>query len=381
MRVLVTGANGFVGKNLISHLSLNKDIEVFKYDIDSSLDNLDKYTKECDFVYHLAGINRPQNTSEYMEGNFGFTNVLLNKLIENNNKCPIMISSSIQAELENDYGKSKKAGEDLIFKYGKDNNVKVYVYRFPNLFGKWCRPNYNSVIATFCNNIANNLEIVVNDENKELNLAYIDDVCEELVSCLNDNPHREENFCYVPTTYTKSLGYIANLIKSFKKNDHGIMVPSTGDEFTKKLYATYISYVPLKNMVVDLEEHRDNRGIFCELVRTKEAGQVSISTTNPEIVRGGHYHHTKMERFIVIKGKAKIKFEHVITHETYEFEVSGNKLQYVTIPVGYQHSINNIGNEELILILWANELFDPNKTDTYVMEDNQNECKKRLHKC
>lgn len=381
MRVLVTGANGFVGKNLISHLSLNKDIEVFKYDIDSSLDDLDKYTKECDFVYHLAGVNRPQNTSEYMEGNFGFTNVLLNKLIENNNKCPIMISSSIQAELENDYGKSKKAGEDLIFKYGKDNNVKVYVYRFPNLFGKWCRPNYNSVIATFCNNIANNLEIVVNDENKELNLAYIDDVCEELVSCLNDNPHREENFCYVPTTYTKSLGYIANLIKSFKKNDHGIMVPSTGDEFTKKLYATYISYVPLKNMVVDLEEHRDNRGIFCELVRTKEAGQVSISTTNPEIVRGGHYHHTKMERFIVIKGKAKIKFEHVITHETYEFEVSGDKLQYVTIPVGYQHSINNIGNEELILILWANELFDPNKTDTYVMEDNQNECKKRLHKC
>lgn len=381
MRVLVTGANGFVGKNLISHLSLNKDIEVFKYDIDSSLDDLDKYTKECDFVYHLAGVNRPQNTSEYMEGNFGFTNVLLNKLIENNNKCPIMISSSIQAELENDYGKSKKAGEDLIFKYGKDNNAKVYVYRFPNLFGKWCRPNYNSVIATFCNNIANNLEIVVNDENKELNLAYIDDVCEELVSCLNDNPHREENFCYVPTTYTKSLGYIANLIKSFKKNDHGIMVPSTGDEFTKKLYATYISYVPLKNMVVDLEEHRDNRGIFCELVRTKEAGQVSISTTNPEIVRGGHYHHTKMERFIVIKGKAKIKFEHVITHETYEFEVSGDKLQYVTIPVGYQHSINNIGNEELILILWANELFDPNKTDTYVMEDNQNECKKRLHKC
>lgn len=381
MRVLVTGANGFVGKNLISHLSLNKDIEVFKYDIDSSLDDLDKYTKECDFVYHLAGVNRPQNTSEYMEGNFGFTNVLLNKLIENNNKCPIMISSSIQAELENDYGKSKKAGEDLIFKYGKDNNAKVYVYRFPNLFGKWCRPNYNSVIATFCNNIANNLEIVVNDENKELNLAYIDDVCEELVSCLNDNPHREDNFCYVPTTYTKSLGYIANLIKSFKKNDHGIMVPSTGDEFTKKLYATYISYVPLKNMVVDLEEHRDNRGIFCELVRTKEAGQVSISTTNPEIVRGGHYHHTKMERFIVIKGKAKIKFEHVITHETYEFEVSGDKLQYVTIPVGYQHSINNVGNEELILILWANELFDPNKTDTYVMEDNQNECKKRLHKC
>ena len=368
MKVLITGANGFVGKNLISHLSLNKDIEVLKYDIDSTEEELDKYTMECDFVYHLAGVNRPQNTSEYMEGNFGFTSVLLNKLIENNNKCPIMISSSIQAELDNDYGKSKKAGEDLIFKYAKDNNVKVYVYRFPNLFGKWCRPNYNSVIATFCNNIANNLEIVVNDENKELNLAYIDDVCEELIRCLSDQAHREGNFYYIPIIYVKSLGYIANLIKSFKENDRGIMVPSTGDEFTKKLYATYISYVPLKEMVVDLEEHRDNRGLFCELVRTKEAGQVSVSTTNPEIIRGGHYHHTKMERFIVIKGKAKIKFEHVITHETYEFEVSGDKLQYVTIPVGYQHSINNIGEDELVLILWANELFDPSIPDTYVME-------------
>lgn len=381
MKVLITGANGFVGKNLISHLSLNKDIEILKYDIESTEEELDKYTRECDFVFHLAGVNRPQNTSEYMEGNFGFTSVLLNKLIENNNKCPIMISSSIQAELDNDYGKSKKAGEDLIFKYAKDNNVKVYVYRFPNLFGKWCRPNYNSVIATFCNNIANNLEIVVNDENKELNLAYIDDVCEELIRCLSDKAHREGNFYYIPITYVKSLGYIANLIKSFKENDRGIMVPSTGDEFTKKLYATYISYVPLKEMVVDLEEHRDNRGLFCELVRTKEAGQVSVSTTNPKVVRGGHYHHTKMERFIVIKGKAKIKFEHVITHETYEFEVSGDKLQYVTIPVGYQHSINNVGNEELILILWANELFDPNKTDTYVMEGTQDEYKKRLHKC
>ena len=381
MKVLVTGANGFVGKNLVSHLSLNQNIEVLKYDMDSTEEDLDKYTRECDFVYHLAGINRPQNTSEYMEGNFGFTNILLNKLIENNNKCPIMISSSIQAELNNDYGKSKKAGEDLIFKYGKANNVKVYVYRFPNLFGKWCRHNYNSVIATFCNNIANNLEIVVNDENKELNLAYIDDVCEELVRCLDDNAHKKDNYCYVPVTYTKSLGYIADLIKSFKDNDRGIMVPSTGDEFTKKLYATYISYVPLKEMVVDLEEHRDNRGVFCELVRTKEAGQVSVSTTNPEIVRGGHYHHTKMERFIVIKGKAKIKFEHVITHETYEFVVSGDKLQYVTIPVGYQHSINNIGEGELVLILWANELFDPNRSDTYVMEDKEDASKKRLHRC
>jgi len=381
MKVLVTGANGFVGKNLVSHLQLKENIEIFRYDIDSTISDLDKYTKECDFVFHLAGVNRPQNSEEFMKGNYDFTSKLLNNLIKNNNKCPIMISSSIQAELNNDYGKSKKAGEDLIFEYGKIYNVEVYVYRFPNLFGKWCRPNYNSVIATFCNNIANNLDIIVADENKELQLAYIDDVCQELIRCLNNNPHKNENYCFVPVTYTKSLGYIANLIREFKENSTGIMIPSTGDEFKKKLYATYISYVPLKEMVVDLTEHRDDRGLFCELIRTKECGQVSVSTTNPNIVRGGHYHHTKMERFIVIKGKAKIRFEHIITHETIEFEVSEKKLQYVTIPVGYQHSINNIGDEELVLLLWANELFEPNRSDTYVMEGSFDGNEKRLHRC
>lgn len=367
MKVLITGANGFVGKNLRSFLSLNEDIEVFNYDMDSTPEDLEKYTAECEFVFHLAGVNRPQDPKEYMEGNYGFTSILLNKLKEHNNKAPIMISSSIQAALNNDYGKSKKAGEDLIFSYGNENNVKVYVYRFPNLFGKWCRPNYNSVIATFCNNVAHNEPIMISDEGRELTLAYIDDVCEEITKCLCNNPTRDGEYCVVPLTYTKTLGYIANLIKSFKENDKGIMVPSTGDEFTKKLYATYISYVPLKEMVVDLTEHRDDRGVFCELVRTKECGQVSVSTTNPNIVRGGHYHHTKMERFIVIKGKAEIEFEHVLTHEKIKFEVSGEKLQYVTIPVGYQHRINNVGNDELVLILWANELFDENKSDTYVM--------------
>lgn len=377
MKILITGAKGFVGKNLVSNLRLNKDLEIFEYDKDSTIEELDKYTKECDFVYHLAGVNRPEDPKEFMEGNFGFTSVLLDKLKEHNNKCPIMISSSIQALLDNDYGKSKKAGEDLIFNYGKENGVKVYVYRFPNLFGKWCRPNYNSVIATFCNNIANNMEITINDPNKELTLAYIDDVCLELINCLGDNPKKDGDYCIIPITYTKTLGEISELIKSFKDNSLGIMVPSTGDEFTKKLYATYISYVPLKEMVVDLQEHRDERGVFCELVRTKECGQVSVSTTNPNVVRGGHYHNTKMERFIVIKGKAKIEFEHVITHEKIEFEVSGDKLQYVTIPVGYQHSINNIGDDELVLILWANELFDTNKPDTFVMEET-NGYQKRL---
>ena len=368
MKVLITGSNGFVGKNLRSELSLNKNVEVLCYDKENSEKELDQFTKECDFVFHLAGVNRPKDPKEFMEGNFGFTSVLLNKLKQHKNKAPIMISSSIQAELENDYGKSKKAGEDLLFQYGKDNKVKIYVYRFPNLFGKWCKPNYNSVIATFCNNIATNQEIIVNDREKELTLAYIDDVCEEIVKCLDDNPTREGIFCKVSKTYTKKLGCLADLIQSFKENGKGIMVPSTGDEFTKKLYATYMSYVPLNEMVVDLTEHRDERGIFCELIRTKEAGQVSVSTTNPNIVRGGHYHHTKMERFIVIKGKARIEFEHVLTHKKIEFEVSSDKLQYVTIPVGYQHSINNIGEGELILILWANELFDSNRPDTFVME-------------
>ena len=373
MKILITGSNGFVGRNLISNLSLNKELEIYKYDIESTLEDLDRYTKDCDFVYHLAGVNRPQDSKEFMKGNFGFTTTLLEYLKKNNNKCPIMISSSIQAELNNDYGKSKKAGEDLLFQYGKDNNVKIFVYRFPNLFGKWCRPNYNSVIATWCYNVSHNIDIKVDDPTKELNLAYIDDVCKELIKCLDNKETKNGEYCIVPILYKKSLGEISSLIRSFKMNDRGIMVPSTGDEFTKDLYATYISYVPLEELVVDLEEHRDNRGVFCELVRTKEAGQVSVSTTNPNIVRGGHYHNTKMERFIVIKGKAKIKFEHVIDHNKYEFEVSGDKLQYVTIPVGYQHSINNIGNDELVLILWANELFDPEISDTYVMEEGSNE--------
>lgn len=366
MNVLVTGAKGFVGKNLVCFLrQLPEKHTIYEYDRESTEEDLDNYTKNCDFVFHLAGVNRPENATEFMEGNVGFTDTLLSKLKEHNNKCPIMISSSIQAELDNDYGKSKKAGEDLIFKYGKDNDVDVYVYRFPNLFGKWCRPNYNSVIATFCNNVATDQEIMVNDESKELTLAYIDDVCEELIRCLNGNPTKQNQFCTVSVTHTKTLGEIASTIKSFKDKYNSIFVPETGDDFVKKLYATYTSYLPQERLVVDLVDHKDERGNFCELVRTDRCGQVSISTTKPGIERGKHYHHTKIERFIVIKGSAKITFEHIATHDKMEISVSGDKLQYVTIPVGYEHKIDNVGKDELVLLMWASELFDESKPDTY----------------
>ena len=369
MKILITGANGFVGKNLCYHLKQRGNIELLCYDKKSTFSELDQYTKECDFVYHLAGVNRPKNVSEFMEGNFGFTSTLLNLLKKNNNKCPIVLSSSIQAELDNDYGKSKKAGEDLLINYGKNSGVNIYIFRFPNLFGKWCKPNYNSVIATWCYNIANNIDITISDFDKELTLGYIDDVCEELIKCLDNKQTEVNGYCILPITYKKKLGMISELLKSFKLNYRDIMVPSTGDEFTKKLYSTYISYVPFDDLVIDLVEHKDNRGIFCECIRTEKSGQISLSTTNPGIIRGGHYHNTKIERFIVVKGKAKIEFENIYNHQKYEFFVSEDKLQYVTIPVGYQHSINNIGDDELVLLIWANELFNAEKSDTYVMEE------------
>ncbi|NMA51101.1 MAG: SDR family oxidoreductase [Mollicutes bacterium] len=376
MKILITGSNGFVGKNLRSHLSLVKDIEIFEFHRGSTLKDLDKYTKECDFIYHLAGVNRPKKLKEFMEGNHGFTSTLLSYLSKNNNKSPIVFSSSIQAEFDNEYGQSKKAVEELLSKYSQENDIKVLIYRFPNLFGKWCKPNYNSVIATWCYNVANDIDISIDNPETVLNLAYIDDVCKELVKCIEGKETHEGNYCIIPTIYSEKLGEIASLIKSFKENAFGIMVPSTGNDFIKKLYSTYASYVPVEKLIVDLIEHRDDRGVFCELIRTKESGQISISTTNPNIIRGGHYHNTKMERFIVIKGKAKIRFEHVIDHSSFEFLVSGDKLQYVTIPVGYLHSINNVGKEELILILWANELFDVSAPDTYVMEESDDQTKK-----
>lgn len=372
MKILVTGSKGFVGKNLISNLSICDNIEIYEYDRKTTDEELLNYTKDCDFVYHLAGVNRTTNEEDFKNGNALLLNKILNSLKMNNNKCPVLITSSIQSKLDNPYGISKKMEEDIAFNYADENNVKVYVYRLNNLFGKWCKPNYNSVIATWCYNVSHNLDISVSDRKKELCLCYIDDVCNEFIKCLKDKGTcDEEGFYCVPITYNKTLEEIEYLIKSFKDNSLGIMVPSTGDDFTKKLYSTYISYVPVSEMVVDLNSHCDERGTFCELIRTKECGQVSISTTKPSILRGEHYHNTKIERFIVVSGKAKITFEHVIDHTNYEFIVSGDKLQYVTIPVGYQHRIDNIGDTELVLVLWANELFDPLEPDTYVMKRNK----------
>lgn len=368
MKILVTGSNGFIGKNLISNLSLIDNVQIYKYDRNCSDFDLMTFTKDCDFVYHLAGVNRTQNESDFKAGNVNLLNKLIDDLKANNNKCPIVITSSIQAELDNPYGISKKMEEDVAINYAKENNVNVYVFRLNNLFGKWCKPNYNSFIATWCYNISHNLDIDISDKNKEICLCYIDDVCNEFINCLTDKCVCKQNGYYqIPTTYKKSLGDIANLLYSFKVNDKGIFVPSTGDDFTKKLYSTYLSYVPINDLIVDLSPHKDDRGTFCELVRTKECGQVSVSTTKAGILRGGHYHNTKMERFIVLSGKAKITFEHVIDHTKYEFYVSGDKLQYVNIPVGYQHKIDNIGDTELVMILWANELFDSQYTDTYEM--------------
>ena len=369
MKILVTGAKGFVGKNLVLELKNRGYNEIFEYDIDTPKELLNKYTKECEFVFHLAGVNRPKDASEFMKGNFGFTSELLDSLKENANKAPILITSSIQAKLDNDYGKSKKAGEDLLFEYSKQNNVDVFVYRLPNLFGKWCRPNYNSVIATFCNNVANNLPIQINDENVELTLAYIDDVVDEFISCLEGKANKKDMFCYINVTHKEKLGYIANLINSFKESRNNLILPNVKEgSFEKKLYSTYLSYLDKNDFSYPLKMNIDNRGSFTELFKTLNNGQVSVNISKPGITKGNHWHHTKNEKFVVVKGKGIIRFKKVDESEIIEYNVSGEKLEVIDIPVGYTHSIENVGSEDMVTIMWANENFNPNKPDTYFLE-------------
>lgn len=368
MKILVTGAMGFVGKNLVLELKNRGYEDIFCYDVNSSEEELEKYTKECEFVFHLAGVNRPKDQKEFMEGNFGFTSLLLEKLKKYSNKAPILISSSIQASLSNPYGESKKAGEDLIFAYGKENDVKVFVYRLPNVFGKWCRPNYNSAVATFCHNIANNLPITVNDPDVVMNLVYIDDVVNEFINALENKANKDDNYCKIPVVHTIKLGEIAQMIKGFKKSRESLIVPDQENEFSKKLYATYLSYLPKNEFSYPLNMHVDERGSFTEFLKTEEYGQVSVNVAKPGIVKGNHYHHTKNEKFLVVSGKASIKFRLPHSEEIIEYIVSGDKLEVVDIPTGYTHNIENIGDTDLVTIMWANEKFDPDKPDTYFLE-------------
>lgn len=368
MNILVTGAKGFVGKNLTAELRNRGYKNIFEVtrDTDSSL--LEEYTQKCDFVFHLAGVNRPEDKAEFMEGNAGFTQQLLNLLQKNNKKVPVLLTSSIQVEKDNPYGKSKKAGEDLLFDYSKETDADVYVYRLSNLFGKWSKPNYNTVVATFCHNIARGLDIQINDPDAELNLCYIDDLLEEFIRALEGNPTREDKYCIVPVTHQIKLGELADLIKSFKESRKNRYVPDMEDGLTKKLYSTYLSFLPEDQFSYDLIMHTDERGSFTEFLRSHNSGQVSINVSKPGITKGDHWHHTKNEKFLVVSGEGLIRFRHIDSEEIIEYRVSGEKLEVVDIPVGYTHSIVNVGDTDLVTVMWANECFDPDNPDTYYME-------------
>lgn len=368
MKILVTGAEGFIGKNLVAELGTQNFAEVFKFDIATEPALFEKYCKEAEFVFHLAGINRPQNKEEFMTGNFGLTENLLKTLKKYNNKCPVMLSSSTQASQDNPYGASKKAGEDLLLAYGKETGAKVMLYRFPNVFGKWCRPNYNSAVATFCNNIASGLPIQINDAEVVLNLVYIDDVVQELVRAIKGGENQTGAFCAVKEVYTVKVGEIAELIKSFKDSRKTLTVHNMADAFTRKLYSTYLSYLPADGFSYPLKMNVDNRGSFTEFLKTPDRGQVSVNISKPGITKGNHWHHSKNEKFLVASGKGVIRFRKVGTDEVLEYRVSGEKLEVVDIPTGYTHNIENIGETDMVTVMWVNECYDPEKPDTNILE-------------
>ncbi|MCR5735026.1 MAG: capsular polysaccharide biosynthesis protein CapF [Lachnospiraceae bacterium] len=365
MKLLVTGAKGFVGKNLIAELINRGYNDILPFDVDTDKALLDQYTKECDFVFHLAGVNRPKDASEFMEGNFGFTSLLLDKLKENGSKAPVLITSSVQAELSNPYGESKKAGEELLFSYSEENDVKVYVYRLQNVFGKWSRPNYNSAVATFCHNIARGLEIKVNDPETVMNLVYIDDVVDEFINALNGRENNIGRYCMIPTVHTVKLGRIAEILYGFKDMRSNLLLPDLSDGFVKKLYSTYLSFLPDDDFSYELKMNADNRGSFTEFLKSEYSGQIAVNVARPGITKGNHWHHTKLEKFLVVKGKGCLKFRKYGSDEITEYHVTGEKPEVVDIPAGYVHSIVNEGEEDLITVIWANEIFDPENPDTY----------------
>lgn len=378
MNILVTGAKGFVGRNLVSqlhnigsgkakeHALSGKSLTVFEYDLDSDLSDLDSYCRQADFVFNLAGVNRPKDRTEFMEGNFGFASTLLSALKKHNNTCPVMISSSVQAALNNPYGESKRAGEQLLFDYGRETGAKVLVYRFPNVFGKWCRPNYNSAVATFCYNIARDLPIQVNDPDVVMNLVYVDDVVDELVAALNGEEHRTGDYCEVPVMHTITLGGIVELITGFKDMHTDLSVPDLGDAFTKKLYSTYLSYLPEEKFIYPLKMNVDERGSFTEIIRTSDRGQFSVNISKPGVTKGQHWHHTKNEKFVVVSGHGLIQLRKIGSEEIIEFEVSGDRMEAVEMIPGYTHNIINLSEREnLVTVMWCNECFDSRKPDTY----------------
>lgn len=379
MNILITGANGFVGKNFCAALSnirdgkdktrnITGDINIFEYDIETGKEKLEYYCKNADFVFNLAGVNRPKDEKEFMDGNFGFASELLDTLKKYNNLCPIVISSSIQATLDNPYGKSKKAGEDLFFEYSRQTGAKVLVYRFPNVFGKWCRPNYNSAVATFCHNIAHDLDITVNDRNHMMNLVYIDDVVDELLRALKGQETRKDDFCEVPVVHQITLGEIADLLYSFKESRNDKSVCDVNDAFTNKLYATYLSYLPEDEFSYPLKMNCDERGSFTEILRTENRGQFSVNISKPGITKGNHWHNTKNEKFVVVSGRGVIRFRKIGESKVYEYFVSGDKIEVVDIPVGYTHNIENLGDTDMVTFMWANECFNPDKPDTFFEE-------------
>lgn len=368
MNILVTGAKGFVGKNLVQELKNQQYTEIFQFDIDTDVTLFDEYVKRCDFVFHLAGVNRPKEEKEFMEGNFGFTSLLLDTLKKYGNKAPVLITSSTQAALDNPYGKSKKAGEDLLFAYEKETGAPVFVYRMPNIFGKWCRPNYNSAVATFCHNIANDIPIKVNDPDVDMKLVYIDDVVEELICAMQGRANKQDSFCSVPKVFETKLGRIAELIYSFKQSRTTLQVPNVSDEFEKNLYSTYLSYLPTDGFSYPLKMNADNRGSFTEIIRTGDRGQFSVNISHPGITKGNHWHHTKNEKFLVVSGQGLIQFRKIDSNEVIEYRVSGEKLEIVDIPVGYTHNIINVGNTDMVTFMWANEAFNPDKPDTWFLK-------------
>ncbi len=368
MKILVTGAKGFLAKNLIAELRNRQYNDIYEYDLGMDPSLLDEYCRDADFFFHLAGVTRPKEQAEFMESNFGFTSKLLEALKRQQNTCPVLYSSSIQAVLENPYGWSKKAGEELLFSYAAETGTEVLIYRFPNIFGKWCRPNYNSVVATFCYNIANDIPIQVNDPDIILSLSYIDDVADELIKALSGDCHREGEYCGVPVVYHEKLGRIAELIRSFREDRKDLHIPDMSDGFTKKLYSTYLSYLPTDQFNCPLATHEDHRGSFTEFMKTPDRGQLSVNISKPGVIKGNHWHQTKNEKFLVVSGKGVIRFRKLDEDSVIEYHVCGEKLEAVDIPPGYTHHIENLGETDLITIIWANELFQPENPDTYYLE-------------